>query len=89
MRDGDGMSDRGVWFAGEHTAPFVALGTVTGAWWSGEGVAGRIAAAYGRGDKQKNGEMMAQNTNGDFDKDSGIEMDREVSIRAFAGVMET
>lgn len=84
MRDGDGMSDRGVWFAGEHTAPFVALGTVTGAWWSGEGVAGRIAAAYGRGDNQKNGEEI---TNGDFNKDSGIDMDS--SIRAFAGVMET
>jgi Flavin containing amine oxidoreductase len=37
-----GMPERRVWFAGEHTAPFVALGTVTGAWWSGEGVAGRI-----------------------------------------------
>lgn len=34
-------------FAGEHTAPFVALGTVTGAYWSGESVAQRIANAYG------------------------------------------
>ena len=25
-----GMPERGVWFAGEHTSPFVALGTVTG-----------------------------------------------------------
>lgn len=38
--------DRGVWFAGEHTAPFVALGTTTGAVWSGESVAGRICALY-------------------------------------------
>jgi len=44
-----GMPERGVWLAGEHTAPFVALGTVTGAWWSGEGVARRIVAAYGYG----------------------------------------
>ncbi|ORY14442.1 amine oxidase [Clohesyomyces aquaticus] len=42
-----GMPERGVWLAGEHTAPFVALGTVTGAWWSGEGVAKRILGAYG------------------------------------------
>ncbi|KAL6708537.1 hypothetical protein ACN47E_002518 [Coniothyrium glycines] len=42
-----GMPERGVWFAGEHTAPFVALGTVTGAYWAGEGVARRIAEAYG------------------------------------------
>ena len=37
-----GLPERRVWFAGEHTAPFVALGTVTGAWWSGDGVARRI-----------------------------------------------
>ncbi|KAF2851758.1 FAD/NAD(P)-binding domain-containing protein [Plenodomus tracheiphilus IPT5] len=41
-----GMPERGVWLAGEHTAPFVALGTVTGAYWSGEGVAKRIVKAY-------------------------------------------
>lgn len=44
-----GMPDRGVWLAGEHTAPFVALGTVTGAWWSGEAVGRRIVDAYGFG----------------------------------------
>ena len=42
-----GMPERGVWFAGEHTAPFVALGTSTGAYWSGEGVGERIVKAYG------------------------------------------
>lgn len=47
-----GMPDRGVWLAGEHTAPFVALGTVTGAYWAGEGVAKRIAGLYGL-DKQE------------------------------------
>lgn len=43
----EGLPDRSVWFAGEHTAPFVALGTVTGAYWSGEAVANRIARSYG------------------------------------------
>ncbi|OQN95649.1 hypothetical protein B0A48_18249 [Cryoendolithus antarcticus] len=42
-----GMPERGVWFAGEHTAPFVALGTSTGAYWAGEGVGYRIVARYG------------------------------------------
>ncbi|KAM0719647.1 hypothetical protein Q7P37_003778 [Cladosporium fusiforme] len=42
-----GMPERGVWIAGEHTAPFVALGTSTGAYWAGEGVGQRIAKAYG------------------------------------------
>ncbi len=42
-----GMPERGVWLAGEHCAPFVALGTVTGAYWSGEGVAKRMLKAYG------------------------------------------
>ena len=41
-----GMPDRGLWFAGEHTAPFIALGTSTGAYWSGESVAKRILKAY-------------------------------------------
>ena len=43
----EGLPERGLWFAGEHTAPFVASGTTTGAYWSGEGVAKRIAKAYG------------------------------------------
>ena len=41
--------DRGVWFAGEHTAPFVALGTTSGAYWSGERAAGQICDVYGLG----------------------------------------
>ncbi|KAF2965690.1 hypothetical protein GQX73_g7886 [Xylaria multiplex] len=44
----EGVPDRGLWLAGEHTSPFVALGTVTGAYWSGESVGKRIAQAYGR-----------------------------------------
>lgn len=41
-----GCPERGLWMAGEHTAPFVALGTVTGAYWSGEEVGKRIARVY-------------------------------------------
>lgn len=59
----EGLSERGVWFAGEHVAPFVALGTVTGAYWSGEGVAGRLAQAYG----------LSSNINGDGSGKEGDE----------------
>ncbi|KAM7207562.1 hypothetical protein V8F20_002040 [Naviculisporaceae sp. PSN 640] len=37
-----GVPDEGIWLAGEHTAPFVAVGTTTGAYWSGEDVAMRV-----------------------------------------------
>ena len=43
----EGVPERGLWFAGEHTAPFDALGTTTGAYLSGEGVAGRILEGWG------------------------------------------
>ena len=43
----EGLPGRGLWLAGEHTSPFVALGTATGAYWSGESVGRRIAEAYG------------------------------------------
>ncbi|KAJ5774040.1 hypothetical protein N7457_008936 [Penicillium paradoxum] len=50
MRSGDGIGPkRGLWFAGEHTAPFVALGTSTGAFWSGERVANLICQGLGLG----------------------------------------
>jgi len=45
----EGVPSEGLWLAGEHTAPFVALGTVTGAYWSGESVGRRIAEVYGKG----------------------------------------
>ncbi|KAK0659586.1 Lysine-specific histone demethylase 1-like protein 3 [Lasiodiplodia hormozganensis] len=52
-----GVPDRRVWLAGEHTASFLALGTVTGAYWSGEGVGRAVAWAYGcGGDGVKGGE---------------------------------
>ena len=55
LEDGDtdietlrkGLPDVGLWLAGEHTAPFVGLGTATGAFWSGESVGRRIAERYG------------------------------------------
>ncbi|KAI4117584.1 MAG: hypothetical protein LQ345_002215 [Seirophora villosa] len=37
-----GMPEQHIWFAGEHTAPFDGLGTVAGAYASGEDVARRI-----------------------------------------------
>lgn len=43
----EGLPSAGLWLAGEHTAPFVALGTATGAYWSGESVGRRIAEHYG------------------------------------------
>lgn len=60
MREGLGM-ERGLWFAGEHTAPFVALGTTTGAYWAGEGVARRIVGAYALGDGNGDSEEVAMN----------------------------
>lgn len=42
-----GVPERRLWFAGEHTAPFEELGTVAGAYLSGEGVALRILEGYG------------------------------------------
>ncbi|KAF2140643.1 uncharacterized protein K452DRAFT_327467 [Aplosporella prunicola CBS 121167] len=42
-----GVPHRRLWFAGEHTASFLALGTVTGAYWSGEGVGRSLVRAYG------------------------------------------
>ncbi len=42
LREGMGET-RGVWFAGEHTSPPGGLGTVTGAYWSGEQVAKKVA----------------------------------------------
>jgi len=51
MRKGE--PERGLWFAGEHVAPFVALGTTTGAYWSGECAAMRIAAAHDQANGEK------------------------------------
>lgn len=47
-----GLPDRGVWFGGEHTAPFLDLGTVHGAYRSGDAIANRIIAARGGGEEK-------------------------------------
>ncbi|KAF2661637.1 flavin-containing amine oxidase [Lophiostoma macrostomum CBS 122681] len=40
-------AERGIWFAGEAVAPFSVMGTITGAYWSGEIVADKILTLYG------------------------------------------
>lgn len=44
----NGMLERGILFAGEHAAPTEERGTVAGAWMSGEMVAEKLLAKYGR-----------------------------------------
>lgn len=73
----EGLPGRSVWFAGEHVSPFVALGTVTGAYWSGEAVGRRIAQAYGLSTEV--GEGFAEGVGA---KD--LEGDKEVNVRGFA-----
>ncbi|KAI1101711.1 FAD/NAD(P)-binding domain-containing protein [Jackrogersella minutella] len=41
-----GCKDRGLWFCGEHAAPFEECGTVAGAYLSGEAAADKVIAAY-------------------------------------------
>ena len=45
LREGMG-EDCGIWFAGEHIFLPSGLGTVTGAYWSGEEVAKRVACRW-------------------------------------------
>ncbi|KAI1421581.1 putative flavin-containing amine oxidase [Xylaria sp. FL1777] len=45
LRSGMGK-ERGIWFAGEHTSTPNGLGTIHGAYWSGEEVAKRVASRY-------------------------------------------
>lgn len=54
-----GLPEQGLWLAGEHTAPFVALGTATGAYWSGESAGKRISEAYGMGSETNDTEGLA------------------------------
>lgn len=63
----EGWKDRGVWLAGEHTSPFVALGTATGAYWSGESVGRRLAERHGQeaGATGSSGDQEAAHGNGD------------------------
>lgn len=68
----EGCPNRHLWLAGEHTAPFVAYGTVTGAYWSGEHVAERIAKAY-KGSERIEGKIDSMN-----EKDVGEVMGEKV-----------
>ncbi len=43
-----GCPDRGVWFAGEHCAPFDEMGTATGAYMSGDAAADHVAITLGK-----------------------------------------
>lgn len=77
----EGLPERSLWFAGEHTAPFVALGTTTGAYWSGEGVAMRIAEAYGT--SVENG--LSKSTEGAVETGKASSATSEdFNVRAFA-----
>jgi hypothetical protein len=74
----EGLPGRHIWFAGEHTAPFVALGTSTGAYWSGEAVGLRIAEVY---------EKTANERGLQHDEAAtlvGGDSGKEVNIRGFA-----
>lgn len=79
----EGVPGRGLWFAGEHTSPFVALGTVTGAYWSGEGVAGRIAMAYGMVDDADGGDPRGE-VDGGVVKNGKVGGEHDVNVRGFA-----
>jgi hypothetical protein len=79
----EGLPGRGIWFAGEHTSPFVASGTVTGAYWSGEGVAKRIAEAYGMAKKTADG-MIESVADVVGNNATGKGRNKEPNVRAFA-----
>lgn len=82
----EGLPGKGIWFAGEHTAPFVALGTVTGAYWSGESVAKRIAEAYciAAADDVTTSRMGIQEVGS---AKPGKEVEQDRNARAFADVV--
>jgi hypothetical protein len=73
----EGLTDRNLWFAGEHCAPFVALGTVTGAYWSGEAAAKRIAQIYG----MTAGDLRNLSETQDMVNTDGA---KELNVRGFA-----
>lgn len=49
----EGVKDRGLWIAGEAASPWEELGTVAGAYLSGEGVGKGVVGDYGRGGEGK------------------------------------
>ncbi|KAI5820372.1 hypothetical protein BZA77DRAFT_105517 [Pyronema omphalodes] len=51
-----GVKERRVWFAGEHTAPVLGLGSVSGAYWSGERAAGLVVECFEGREQREGGE---------------------------------
>lgn len=51
----EGLAEEGVWFAGEHTAPVLGLGSVSGAYWSGEIAAVKVVGSFEGGDEGVDG----------------------------------
>ncbi|KAI9830901.1 MAG: hypothetical protein M1826_004331 [Phylliscum demangeonii] len=66
-----GLPERRTWFAGEHTAPFIASGTVSGAWLAGDAVARRIWEGYfGEGEGEGEGEGVERDGDDEGDADA-------------------
>lgn len=42
----EGIPEQKIWFGGEHTAPILGLGSVSGAYWSGEDAAEKLIASF-------------------------------------------
>jgi hypothetical protein len=55
----EGLPERGIWFAGEHTAPVLGLGSVSGAYWSGEDAAAKVVESFGGAAQQTETEGMS------------------------------
>jgi len=85
MRWSSGMGpEKGLWLAGEHTAPFIALGTTTGAYWSGEGIATDICERYGIAKAEDPSEVENQAQKKDKDIEAARENGDGVSLNGFA-----
>ena len=54
------MPERAIWFAGEHCAPYEALGTVTGAWWSGDAIGRRVGAWFEGREKEADEDVVGK-----------------------------
>lgn len=74
----EGCPERGIWFAGEHTSAFIASGTVTGAYWSGEAVGKRIAEAHGVAE-----EMHVKWKGQEGHVKDEAHKDKEINVRGF------
>ena len=56
----EGVEASQLWFAGEHTAPVLGLGSVSGAYWSGEGAAAKVIRSLHRNrNRHRDSETLA------------------------------